>query len=455
MSVEATTAANDIRQLTQDNGLLGTSRNGQMQEVRDILDGLSPADRNIAISQLSDADLQALADDVNAGGILGAQGLSADEKRDMFVDLARGLEGDQLARISEAFDDRADVIALGDAVATHATAEVKVDFVAATADRTTDNPTTDHVSIGSSYSQNGDADAVAIGSVIASLNGNASAVNRSLASLSDDQLQAVATAGAGQVNFYSRAGVSISLSPDRLTDFLDAAATASSAEQKGRAFEAGATTLNAIGQDTGFGVINPELGTTSEAIQASLTRILDADTNGVLRYLETADRTGGALSAYTTQTLSQDGGQEQIGRLIERVQQGNGLNQTPQSRFETLENGHYRNAQVMGYLSGAIQVGITKNAESAREQAELVTGIFSEVVGLGTGNLPGPVGSTIGVLTDQVMDQIVDELASSGDLSSAMYELTFPTDTGTSRPYEGPAEADYDSASSRVILANR
>lgn len=456
-------AADRIRGLTRDDGFLGTSRNGNMHEVRDTLHALRPEERNAAVSKLSDADLEALADDVNSGGVFGAQGLSADEKRDLFNDFATGLDGRQLARLTQAFDSREDVIGLGQAVATHGAADAKVGFVEATAGRTTDNPRTDHFGF-SSYSEIGDADAVAVGEVIGSLKGDADAVDRSLRALDDKQLEAVATAGLGQVNRTTSGlgGGHLSVSQDArvLTGVLDAAATGRDPAQKARAFEVGAGALETIEKSTspianGIGVSNLDADAQAQAVQGGLTRILDSDTTGVIRRLETADRTGGALSAYMTQTLSQEGGQAKVGELVARVQRGDALNENPAVRMEAQEGGAYRNAQSMGYLSGAIQVGVTKNAEDAKKQAELLTGIFSKVVDLGTAGLPPAAGAGVSLLTGEVMKAVVDEVSKSGDLSRAMYELTFPADPRTNAPYEGPAEPAYDSASSRVILANR
>ena len=108
----------NIQQRTHNDGFLWLNRNGHLKETIQDFKNLTPAERNEVASRLSDADLQELADDVNANGVGGANGLSADEKRDLFNTLAQGLDGEQLGRLAAAFDDRKDVMALGQAVAT-------------------------------------------------------------------------------------------------------------------------------------------------------------------------------------------------------------------------------------------------------------------------------------------------------------------------------------------------
>ena len=64
----ATTAevARNVSQRVHNDGFLGLGRNDNLkQTVRELKD-LSKDERNAAIGQISDADLRALADDVNA-----------------------------------------------------------------------------------------------------------------------------------------------------------------------------------------------------------------------------------------------------------------------------------------------------------------------------------------------------------------------------------------------------
>ena len=71
----------NIQQRTHNDGFLWLNRNGHLKETIQDFKNLTPAERNEVASRLSDADLQELADDVNANGVGGANGLSADEIR--------------------------------------------------------------------------------------------------------------------------------------------------------------------------------------------------------------------------------------------------------------------------------------------------------------------------------------------------------------------------------------
>ena len=94
-----------IQTRTRDDGLFGTSRNGNLKDTVQDLKNLSPAERGEALSKFTDDDLKEIAKDVNANGIFGASGLSNDEKRDLFNTMAGGASGKDLARLASAFFD--------------------------------------------------------------------------------------------------------------------------------------------------------------------------------------------------------------------------------------------------------------------------------------------------------------------------------------------------------------
>src|SRR5690606_12518162 len=73
---------------------------GDLAENNSTLADLTPAQRNEVISRLSDGDLDTWADEIN--GSLGE--LSAGERQDLFNSLAQGLDAEQLARVTRAFE---------------------------------------------------------------------------------------------------------------------------------------------------------------------------------------------------------------------------------------------------------------------------------------------------------------------------------------------------------------
>ena len=123
----------------------------------------------------------------------------------------------------------------------------------------------------------------------------------------------MADAGLGQVSRSSGYSVSTSFDGRVLRGVLDAAATGSDPVQKARIFEAAGGALGTIHKDTGFPVVNTDGSEEAQSLQASMRRVIDSDTTGVVRELNVNDRTGGALSTYMKQTLSQEGGADQVG----------------------------------------------------------------------------------------------------------------------------------------------
>ncbi len=76
----------------------------ELQDISNILEPLSPSQTNAVISNLSDKTLNTWADEISSNGLFGTGGLSADERTDLFNNLASDLEPAQFARFYNAFD---------------------------------------------------------------------------------------------------------------------------------------------------------------------------------------------------------------------------------------------------------------------------------------------------------------------------------------------------------------
>lgn len=449
-------AVSQIQDLTREDGLLGTSRNANMHSVADTIGDLSPAELDATVSKLSDADLKGLAEDINAGGVLGAQGLSADEKRDVFNDLAAGLSGPQLGRVSEAFANREDVTALADAVATFATPEAKAGYVQALASRTTDGldgqVERSLFGIGGSVTQKSDPEALAVGKVLGSLSGVH--FDTAVSSLSKAELAGVMKSSAELTTYQSPTGARASgYDVDTLTGVLNAAATSQNASVKAGVFAQGGALLGEIANANSAFSVNSTAADEAAKVRDSLKGLLDTDVTGVVRQLETADRYGGAMTSFLTETLKQGKpGEAIVGGYIAKLQTGNALNENPITRLETQVGGYHRNAQDLGYFSGATQAAVDKVAASDKAKAEMVGGIFKSAVGLATGSAGPVAGAAIGMYTDAlVKDGVAAYAAGTVSLKSTFFELSFPHDPVTKAPYEGRAEGDYDTALGRVL----
>lgn len=86
-------------------GLLNDVTHRELQEINEILDSLPPAETRQVIGRLSDTTLKTWADEIGSHGVFGTGGLSADERTDLFDNLATDLDVTQLERVYRAFDD--------------------------------------------------------------------------------------------------------------------------------------------------------------------------------------------------------------------------------------------------------------------------------------------------------------------------------------------------------------
>lgn len=459
------TAVGQILHDLSDQGFVGHDRNDHMRDVAKTLNALTPAERDAVVSQLSDADLKSLAGNVDHGGIGGIQGLSSGEKKDLFNSFAGSLSGPQLARVSQAFHDPGEVAALAQSVSTFSSNATKAEYVAAMAGKVSDQKTGDTSTpflSGTTTTELGDPDAKAVGVVLASLKGDGANFDKAVSALSDSQLEAVVKSSAGQsmttVSGYGGgASVTNSYDPKTLSGLIDAAATSGNAEIKARVVAAGGREVSEIAGSNHLLSPNPTASKDAQAVANSLTKVLDSDTTGVIRQLETHDRYGQGLTGYVQQELTQGAaGQKKIGEYVAALQTGNAHTENPITRMNAQENGHFRNAQDMGYLTGALQSGINKIATSNKEKADVIGGIFKTAVGLASEPAGKIGGAAIGVYTDALVKEVTDQVLNSGSnspsaMKDAFYTLGFPSDPKTHEPYEGPAEADYDSTVSRVL----
>ncbi|MFK7886391.1 MAG: hypothetical protein AB8G16_05940 [Gammaproteobacteria bacterium] len=218
-------------------GFLNPVTENDVLSVQTTLAGLDPRDATAAFEQLSDDTVQTLAAEINDWG---PSGLSDTQKQDFFADMARSLDGAQLARFAEAFggDDpgvNTDVGAIGQAVADHATPNTKADFIASLADggliaeggqaQGTFNTTTRESSV---YTD-------AALAVLGSLSGEASAFDRAVASLDDAQLTHVVQAGLGKTTSDPLVGFDSSeYHADGLQDLQNVAENTGSVETRSR-----------------------------------------------------------------------------------------------------------------------------------------------------------------------------------------------------------------------------
>jgi len=469
MSPSTDQIAASVHDFVNDEGFLGTAHNEHLHQISDLLKSLPPSKADQVLSKLSSSDLNKWAGEVNGGGVLGAQGLSQGEKKDLFNLFAKDLDGTQLARASNSFGNRDDVISLGQSVAQYATPEAKVEYIQQLAPQTTGNASDFQNGLLSQTVFTSNAQATAVGNVIASLKGNAQAIDKAVGSLDNTQLQAVTQAAENQTSTHTTGdeGPSLIQTDARpLHAILSAVATSNDAATKARGFEAGANALTDI-QDTNQ-PLRPNIGAAGDAklVEQGLTDILNSDTRGVTDRLNTKDASGHSLATYLKQVVTENPSANNgiIGGQIAQLQ-GAGTGMTAGKFIGTAVHDasgapYYRNAENLGYYSGAVQAAIRSKTSDAKTQGDIVNNIFSTAINVATAPVSLSPGGKIGVaafsgVTSEVVRETVNSIAAGNTkLQSAFSELALPRDPGSAERYRGAADPFYQAAEEKVQTDN-
>lgn len=258
----------------------------ELKDNNQALKELSPAERNEAISKLSDDELRHWADETTGLN----SPLNADDRRDLLNGFAADLDTTQLARVSRAFGVQ-DVAA---SVASHAPADKKVDFIKGLQADADGSAVHDFSVFGVSQTTYGNDNAHAIGQVLASLKDSPGQFRSAVQSLDQaGKLDDVMAAAAGQqittVVQNSPGAVSsttVSFSDKTLQDILAGAAALPATDLPTRTtvFKAVAPQLEAMQQSTGL--LTDISGRNAETAQRT------ADAMGKLLTREQAESAG-------------------------------------------------------------------------------------------------------------------------------------------------------------------
>jgi hypothetical protein len=163
-----------------------------------------PADQaSKAFAQLSDAQLDTLAGEMQPEGFNRFDGYSPEQRAELFANLSSQLDGQQLSRFSAALSREGgagDIEALGSAVAANATPQAKADFIANLAQTggIQEGKTEIEGGVFSSTSRSSTPQTQAAIEVLGSLQGQDAAFNQAIGSLSDQQLKTVLNASRGE-----------------------------------------------------------------------------------------------------------------------------------------------------------------------------------------------------------------------------------------------------------------
>ena len=466
MTVQSTgqSASDHISDNLDQSGLFNDVTHHELQDINNTIDQLTPAERNVAVANLSDDELSTWSSEMDSNGILGTGGLTNTEKKDLFNDLAEGLDSTQLGRVYDSLSEDNQAM-LADSVAQRASDDVKVDFVTDLAAGSTAPNHDFDTGFGYTSADLFNKDARNIATVLGSMGNNPQAFGNAIGNLSDDQLSAVLNA-AVEPNMLTTAGGSgqptYSFDTQAFTQVMEAVATSPDAAMKARVFHIGAEQIDNIRDTDSVLAPNPLADERAGEVANALTNVLNTDVVGIVTALESNDATmtsrfGDGMASYMTETIRQ-GDEAQISKVIAKLAAGNDLNADPKQYLSSFTEDNfgarnYQNASNLGYVVGAVEAGVHNIKADAQQQADLLNTIF------GTGlSVAGKFGSTafkVGtVLTDLGSSTLVDAVAQDivskhTSFAEGIERVAMPSELNSS-----DVENSFESAIARVIRNN-
>lgn len=427
---------------------------GDVQSIAHTLEGLDANQTRAVINQLAaDGTLDIVAQEFTDDKVLGLGGLTVAERLQFFNEMARKLDGGGLKTLSDAFAGTdansggyEDVVALGQAVATHASPHVQVEYVQEMASDMADQPDYTTTHLGGSTSRTGDAEAAAVGEVLAGLQGSPSAAREAFSALSDEQMRAVMSASIDETVNYSSHAVSANLDGKVAGEILASASQISDPDLKARIFDAGAQTLEHINEEFGFPVTALGKEESANAVANGLTQLLDTDTTGIMRELAYNQSTmdGTSFGQYAKHMLN-TGQEDVLGEQMARLQMGNQLNENPITRFEdsvTLPSAaeRYENAGTLGYFVGGVYSGAESISSDVQQQQELTSKVLNSTLTV-IGSVAPPTANTgFGVAKDWAVYAIEAAIEDPGTTAAQQLErAAIPTNPNTDEMGVGTA----------------
>ncbi len=444
------------------------------------LDALTPSQRQQVIEGLSDEDLDKLAGEImDTTPIIG--GLNADERQALFADFAVGLDGEQLGRIAEAFattggntEGFTPIDQLAAAVALHSGVRQKLEFIEQLAPLTTDNPSFYTTNFGSVTTTGSDAEASAVGAVIASMQGQS--VTRALSLLDDQQLQAVIDSSV-QVNTFQagRGGMTLTWNTGSYEAIMDAVATArsvggtsplDSAEQRARVFDAAGNALAEIDSTNSVigGLVVVGKDDAMASVTQGMTQVLQSDTTGIVTELTYDQRfdEGTAMTAYAKAMLN-SGGVEKLAEIMLQLQMGNDGTQNPVDRLEEqIDLGGGRtinaNAGALGYFVGSVYAATGQISSNIADQQTLITAVLkSTLTVIDKSKVGGPLAGMVAAVAKEWVGIGVEMALDDPGAGPAqrLEDAAIPADPATNnRAISDAANSAFDDSISKVRRNN-
>lgn len=370
-----------------------------LSDVKDVVKTLlelSPKDAAVAVEQLEQKGLlKAFANEATErAAVWGHGGLSHDERKSMFVDMAKKFDGTTLAKISNAFsessswfgDPHNDVLTMADSIANHSSAQVKIEFISEISGRLKNKNHVIHILIGITNGYTYNKEAAATAKILSSMIGTNA--EQAFRKLKPDQLRTVLEASLGETHTTSPYGsqganTSVSWSPEPFRDLMNAARTIANADMKARIFDAGVDTLRVVRD------LNDSIGHTTSGKDKTISNMIDgltvlvnSDVNGVIGELNrnTETRDGSDFASYSKEMLA-SGRENLLADQMNKLQFGNNKQENAVERLykstTTAGTADVRlyNAETLGYFIGSVNAGVNAVSKDINNQRE-TTSVF-------------------------------------------------------------------------------
>ncbi len=407
------TAVMNITKLLNSDGIFNYVSADDVAKAANILAGLDAASADAVVDKLSEKGLlstfaQEAVDSSMVGG-----GLSKSDRATLFANMAKQLDGQTLAAVEQAFSATSEgsagfdrVSELSQAVATHATSAAKVDFVKQLATHSTNTSAQRTNSYGLGYNftdeRIGDPEALAIATVIGSMQNAPSFARQALGALNDAQFARVVESSVGQsifsnatehgnsssvgyeANTLANLGNVIAALP--LNHVMSADERAWTINTKANFVELAGEQLKGIMESGNImgAQMSPDKKVAEKLVRDSITKVLDGNTAVIIERIATqpVHLTGESLSAYAKSLLnSGDAGKAIIADQINDIRYGDNRSANVDAAISRIEtqgrDGQRPVAQALGYYSGAVWSGAQSITDDKKKQAELVSDILN------------------------------------------------------------------------------
>jgi hypothetical protein len=349
-----------------------------LKQVKQTFERLPAADANTTFSQLSDQEIRNITGEMQAPGIGDRGGLSANDRRDVIANMSQKLDAKNFERFAAAYGNPQEIADVLAAPGSKASTDAKIGFISAFDDKIDGgmensgpffNPDGARV--------RGNESARAIGTVLGSMRNDKAGIERAInpnsGVLDRSELQQVLWAGATETQFKLDNGTRVtSHETSRLNNILTAVATSDNAKLKAQVFEDSSKILGAIQSKVEGG------GAAASSTAAAMNQIMQSDPRGIVAALRASDPSGGILTPWTRQMMS-DGKGLEINRTLNALRSGP---KGPGHHNTYLQNPSAQ--QDLGFMLGASMNGLRAIRADAKDKADLL----GKIIGVTVKQLP-------------------------------------------------------------------